>query len=175
MVDEFGEDLYDEIPIVDFFEAAARHGQNEVIGYFIEQGIDVKKQGGDSFVRAAEEGNTHTAKYLLEQGADIHYKDDSALKWAAFHGKTDTVKFLVEHGADIHSQNQDALRYSSKNGHTEIAIYLIDKGCDPKVAKELGTTEVTNAICDHEREKFAARLQFKVPQAKKASQSRLKI
>ena len=106
---------------------------------------------------------------------DIHYKDDSALKWAAVNGKTDTVKFLVEQGADIYSQDQDALRYSAKSGQTEVAIYLIDKGCDPKIAKELGTPEVTNAICDHEREKFAARLQFKVPQPKKASQSRLKI
>ena len=42
---------------------AARCGHNEVIGYFVEQGFNIKEHGGGCLVRAAEEGNTHTAKY----------------------------------------------------------------------------------------------------------------
>lgn len=175
LVENFGDDLYEEVSQKQFVDIAAKRGHNNFINYFIEQGFNASKQGGDALVYAAENGRLDSVKFWLEKGANIHHKDDSSLKWAAVNGKTGTVKYLVEQGADIYSQDQDALRYSSKSGHTEVAIYLIDMGCDPKIAKELATTEVANAISDHEREKFAARLQFKVPQAKKASQSRLKI
>lgn len=175
LVENFGDDLYEEVSQKQFVDIAAKCGHNEVINYFIEQGFNANEQGGDALVHAAENGQIDSVKFLLGKGADIHHKDDSALKWAAANGKTDTVKFLAEQGANIFAKDQDALRYSSKSGHTEVALYLIDKGCDPKIAKELATTEVANAVSDHEREKFAARLQFKVPHAKKASQSRLKI
>lgn len=102
-------------------------------------------QGVTPFMLAARYGLTDIVGFLLEQGVDVNQKCDfgyTALMFAVHDGRADTVKFLLEHGANPnvraplvqgvkHSIGDDTPLYLAYVcDHPTIAQMLIDFGAE---------------------------------------------
>lgn len=81
--------------------------------------------GNEVFIWAARRGDESIVRYLVENGVDIHIGNDLALRWAAEYGHESVVRYLANNGADIHVFNEHALQLAAENGHKSIARYLM--------------------------------------------------
>jgi hypothetical protein len=116
---------------------AAYYGQNEMVKYLVEQGLEINSV--DTYSRsalhyAAKNGQIEMVKYLVEQGLKIDSVDNynkSALHDAVVYGQTEMVKFLYkEIKMDVNAKSAfgTPLGIAIRNNKPQIAEYLRSVG-----------------------------------------------
>lgn len=141
---------------------AARSGDAEAVGKFIDQGADIEVRvptqpvdedapqeyvpeadaGATPLILAMHEGHMETVRLLLDKGADVNARDAAqftAMERAAFDGHLGRVEFLLEHGASAVGDSR-ALTWAARQGMTNVVQMLLDAGADPNAPMPLGWT-----------------------------------
>ncbi|KAL2861885.1 ankyrin repeat-containing domain protein [Aspergillus pseudodeflectus] len=99
---------------------------------------------------AAEYGQDALVRFLIQQGIDLdlqrrdHYTEFLAIGVAAKHRRESTVRLLFEAGADIEGREdfRSALLAATENGHDEIVKFLVAQG-----ARQVSDDGDQNALC----------------------------
>jgi ankyrin repeat protein len=103
---------------------AARHGNFELVKYFVVAGLDINVRDGEVLISAIKGGYWGIIKYLIDNGANIHARNDEALLVAVKKGWLETVKYLVFKG--VNPKNIRYLRKAAKHGHLRVVKYLVE-------------------------------------------------
>ena len=137
---------------ITMLQAAASHGQLEVIEYLIRKGANVNLQndGETRLLTAAYQGQSQVPEILIANGADINHKrfrGASALHEAVANvsgenlGKIAVVETLLSHGIDIEVADED--------GHTALhcaALYgNLENGADVNARNNWGYNPLNSA------------------------------
>jgi ankyrin repeat protein len=169
-IEELGADVAIHDPATTPLVAAAEHGQDELVRFLIQQGINLNLQRDDHYTEflpigvAAKHGRQSTVRLLFDAGADIEGRNDSrsALLAATENGHDEIVKFLVEQGARQVSADgdQNALCCALKgNCSTDVIRLLLNENQPPELLDRLGEYDRTPlAIAAEEGNIEAARL-----------------
>ena len=104
-----------------------KHGNNEVVDYFLEQGAYINSAFISPLQTAAEYGHAHTIKHLIERGADTNGSScKTALEMAIDKRQTEAaielMPYIEDLGAHIHK--------AARMGCTEIVEAMLDRGVD---------------------------------------------
>ncbi|KAL3450329.1 ankyrin repeat-containing domain protein [Aspergillus insuetus] len=169
-IEELGADNVIHDPATTPLFAAAEYGQDELVRFLIQHGIDLDLQPDDPYTEylaiavAAKHGKESTVKLLFDAGADIEGRDRfrSTLLAATENGHNEIVKFLVEQGARQVSADgdQNALCCALKgNCSTEVIRLLLNENQPTELLDRLGEYDRTPlAIAAEEGNIEAARL-----------------
>jgi ankyrin repeat protein len=169
-IEELGADIVIHDPTTTPLFAAVEYGQDELVRFLIQQGINLDLQRDDHYTEflaigvAAKHGRESTVRLLFEAGADIEGRNDSrsALLAATENGHNKIVEFLVEKGARQVSPDgyQNALCCALKgNCSTDVIRLLLNENQPPELLDRLGEYDLTPlAIAAEEGNIEAARL-----------------
>jgi uncharacterized protein len=119
-------------PIGSWLHVAARHGDLDIVKYFVDSGLDINAKGGTSNSMplnfAVSEGHIEIVKYFLHKGAimDVTEPERNPLFSAIHKGHLDIVRLLVENGIDITVDygSKNAISFAMEYGQAEIVNYL---------------------------------------------------
>lgn len=119
-----------------------------VIEALIENGADLRTDGGAIFARAASQQRIDNLQWLLDRGVKVNARDfrgGTALMHAAFMGDNDTVSFLLARGANVNAQDKDGITplISAASGRTPL---LQEKGNRSGVMSKEGFSAVMNML-----------------------------
>ncbi|KAF3076247.1 hypothetical protein CFAM422_001038 [Trichoderma lentiforme] len=153
LLDRYG----DEIDITeDIIEAAAAHGQNEILNLLSQQDLFIsdwdKWHSISNFYKAAQAGDVHIIEQLLDQGVNPVLKDSrgfTPLSTAAESGHEAVVKILSQRtDVDINSRSEfgeSPLSLAAEQGHERIVTILLEAGADPGLKDYIGYMAVDRA------------------------------
>jgi uncharacterized protein len=108
----------------------AWHGNQALVGFLIDKGAQINRQGWTALHYAAGAGHKDLVKYLLDRSAyiDAHSPNQTTpLMMAARERRTDIVRLLLEEGADPSQVNQAGLSaadYLERHKETAMAAEL---------------------------------------------------
>ena len=114
---------------------ASLGGHTRIVRLLINNGADVKADGGQALRNASSRGREDIVRLLLDKGADVNEggPKGTALQEASQNGHEQIVRLLLDKGANINEGGKyvgTALREASRNGHEQIVRLLLDKGAD---------------------------------------------
>lgn len=147
---------------------AAAYGSEDVVQYYIDNGLDVNQTFGDgqSIIMQATWGNTlNVVKRLVKAGADLDVKSKNGwtnLIYACLvkskeadyrkidRPQLDVVKYLLKSGANINDETTDGenafhLLVQSNEDVTDIVKLLLDKGAAVNHRTKYGITPLMKA------------------------------
>ncbi|KAH8800556.1 ankyrin repeat-containing domain protein [Flagelloscypha sp. PMI_526] len=119
--------------------AATRAVGLDIIGLLVENGADVKNEGGrfgSPLQAAASHGVLGVVKFLVEKGADVNEEGGqygTVLQAAARSRALDVVEFLVGKGVDVNKEGGEygsALQAAATFNSLDIVEFLFKKGAD---------------------------------------------
>ena len=92
--------------LVNYFFAAARVGDVEVLDTFLSAGFPINQRNKQSYTAlmvASYSGQIETTQLLLDNGADVNqtYEGASTLYYVIFHRSEKIFKYLIKKGAEI--------------------------------------------------------------------------
>lgn len=131
-------------PALLHLEAAAECGLQDILEFFLKNGIYSDSALNGALNCAASEGHAKQVAFLIEQGADASsFASDSSnsLHKACKRGHLEIVKVLLANGAqpDVKDRWQwTPLHYASRHHHSEVVRFLLKKNADPNVQTPLG-------------------------------------
>ena len=105
-------------------ELASDVGDNEVVMFLIENGVDITANDNAAIKQASMRGHIDTIELLLENGADA----SAGLSEAAENGLKEVVEFLIKNGADVTVNNNCAVKEAFLGRYKEIVEILIKAG-----------------------------------------------
>ena len=116
---------------------AALGGQNAMINYLVDQGLDLNQEAylGTPLRAASVMCHESTVRLLLRLGASVHSSGSfgEPLQAAAMRGHESITRTLLSHGADVNSQGGiygTALQAAAHRGHPKIVEILLEAGAD---------------------------------------------
>jgi len=119
------------------FLEAAKNGNNEVVGLFLDGGIDSEAEdaaGRTALILATQGGHASTVTTLLDKGAAPNDTDNdgkTALIWACEQNQSAVLLVLLAKGVDVNVKATDgttALLAAEKRGDAETAKLLKEHG-----------------------------------------------
>lgn len=123
------------------FYALGRTASTALIGYIIDQGVDVNERdrNGDSALHyAVSKERQQYIKFLIERGANVNavnHRGSSVLKYAVRTGNAEIVEMLLQTGAKLYGedgvQKRNVLCRVARTGNLRILKLLLDAGVDP--------------------------------------------
>lgn len=128
--------------ITALFIEAARSGDQEMLGQFLDAGMIINAIDGRGYTAllvAAYNGQAQTVRLLLERGADPDIPDlegASALAGVAFKGHVDIARMLIDSDATIDHANhagRTPLMFAFMFERREMARLLLDHGASADV------------------------------------------
>ncbi len=127
-----------ETPFGTWLHIAASHGNNQIVPYLVECGIDPNTEGGIAddtpISRASSKGHIDIVRFLLSCGAklDVSEPDKNPLFSAIYGGHKDIVQLLLDSGIDAsvrytgkYMKHMDAYDFAIERGQKEIAEMLL--------------------------------------------------
>ncbi|QDH15540.1 ankyrin repeat domain-containing protein [Oecophyllibacter saccharovorans] len=123
-----------------FFEAA-RSGDTELLGQFLDAGMPVNSADSAGYTPltvATYNNQLEAARLLLQRGADpeaLDNKGASALAGVAFKGLEPVAELLIAHGAEVDRPNhagRTPLMFAIMFGRENMARLLLQHGADPE-------------------------------------------
>ena len=125
-----------DIP-ADAIATAALGGQDTMIRFLVDQGLDLSHEGvlGTPLRAASVMGYESTVRLLLGLGANLHVPGSfgEPLQAAAMRGHDSITKTLLHHGVDVNSKSGlygTALQAAAHRGHQNVVEILLDAGAD---------------------------------------------
>ena len=125
-----------DIP-ADAIATAALGGQDTMIRFLVDQGLDLNHEGvlGTPLRAASVMGHESTVRLLLGLGANLHVPGSfgEPLQAAAMRGHESITKTLLHHGVDVNSNSGlygTALQAAAHRGHQKVVEILLDAGAD---------------------------------------------
>lgn len=120
---------------------ASKYGNNDVVKYLLDQGVDVN--GGEGYVppvvMAAKNNHYDVVKYLIEKDANLVPSSDfyNVLYEAANNGNIQMVDLILKSGYPL----DDNYLFSTdkrviENNNTSVLQYLLDNGYGLKIKKD---------------------------------------
>lgn len=119
------------------FHMACHHGHEDLVRLFLDRGVDVDMEVGDSgtpLQLAANSGHVGPILLLLQAGADVNRIPKNkrpALSAAATHGNVNPIRLLLQAGADVDcvaNNKETALSIAASCGHLDAVRELLDAG-----------------------------------------------
>lgn len=144
---------------------AAENGNNDVIEFFISEGLDVNTRDGwgySALTDAVIAGHAKTSQFLIDSGANIENIDDlsyTPLMWAIKKDRLEIAELLIKNGANIHyvaSSGLTPLILASARGNREIVRRLMELGVDPYYTDTKGLTAIDYAMNEEIRSLLTA-------------------
>ncbi|MGF1734909.1 ankyrin repeat domain-containing protein [Photobacterium satsumensis] len=138
--------------LLEYYFAAARTADTEVLSEFINAGLPVDTQdskGYSALMFTSYHGHYQATKLLLNKGANACLKDNrgnTALMAAIFKGEVKIAKQLMNTQCNTDSQNnagQTALMYASLFGREELKAILIERGADITLEDSSGNSAMS--------------------------------
>ena len=125
-----------DIP-ADAIATAALGGQDIMINFLVDQGLDLNQEGllGTPLRAASIMCHESTLRLLLRLGASLHLSGSfgEPLQAAAMRGHVSITETLLHHGADVNSKSGlygTALQAAAHRGHQKVVEILLDAGAD---------------------------------------------
>ncbi|BCS83414.1 ankyrin repeat-containing protein [Cotonvirus japonicus] len=108
-------------------------GNNEIIVYLINKGIDLSQKNNIVMCNSVASGNIETVKLFLENNNDYTI-NNIALKNAVRSEKCgiDIIKYLVNKGADINVDDNFCIKCAAYLARSDLIEFFIENGCDYK-------------------------------------------
>jgi ankyrin repeat protein len=139
---------------------AASGGFLEMVDLLLENGADVRVQGGifgTALQAASMEGHDAVVQLLIEHGANVNIKTGiygTSLQAASAKGHETTVRLLLENSADVNIHGGEfctALHAASHYGHEKIVQLLLTHGSTVDAHSwPWGTALHVGSMCGHE-------------------------
>jgi len=121
----------------DAIATAALGGQDAMIEFFMEKGLDLNEEGvlGIPLRAASIMCHESTVRLLLRLGASLRISGSfgDPLQAAAIRGHEAIIRALLSHGADVNNQGGlygTALQAAAHRGHRKVVEILLDAGAD---------------------------------------------
>ncbi len=121
----------------DAIATAALGGQDAMIEFLLEKGLDANEEGvlGTPLRAASIMCHESTVWLLLRLGASLHVSSSfgEPLQAAAMRGHQSITRALLSHGADVNNEGGlygTALQAAAHRGHREVVEILLDAGAD---------------------------------------------
>ena len=136
---------------------ACSNGNQAIVSFLLNAGVDPNSQNGLSLVLAAQDGHLASVQLLVHHGANVHSQDDEALFQASRHHFSDVVTFLVLQGAYTKSRDDEPLYQAIRYGDLTLARFLLERGADPngrsleclRYAVSRGFSPIVEALFEH--------------------------
>jgi ankyrin repeat protein len=116
---------------------AAFYGQNEIVSFCIDEGLDIEHEGrfGPPLRAASLMGHDSIVRLLLQRGANVNANGPfgDALQAAAMKGYLSITTTLIQHRTNINNSGGyygTALQAAAYRGHVQIAEALIAAGAN---------------------------------------------
>ncbi len=140
---------------------AAFFGQQEMVTYLLEKGVDVNllndlQRNAAIFAIAGQ--HKDILEYLISEGVSINHTDDverNAMHWCAIQGNAELAALLVEKGANIHAvdnEKKTPLHWAARRNLPEVAGVLLEHGANPNVFDNHSRTPLFTAAWEGNKE-----------------------
>ena len=122
--------------LTDALQAAAYHGNIEVIQLLLDNGVNINARGGEygyALQAAAWVGRVKVIQLLLDKGANVNAQGGeygNALQAATYNGKIEVILLLLDRGADVNAQGGEygnALQAAARVAGVQVIQLLLDK------------------------------------------------
>lgn len=121
----------------DAIATAALGGQDAMIEFLLEKGLDPNEEGvlGTPLRAASIMCHESTVRLLLRLGASLHVSSSfgEPLQAAAMRGHQPITRALLSHGVEVNNEGGlygTALQAAAHRGHREVVEILLDAGAD---------------------------------------------
>jgi ankyrin repeat protein len=131
----YGMHIHIKCPDKGNLQVAACSGDNSIVRYLIEQGMDINQQDGfytTALTAAARHGHHSTCEILINSGSDLvlqNHRMGSALHAAVEYSHLETVRLLLDSGASINATGGKCgslLQLAALNTSKEVVQLLFD-------------------------------------------------